>query len=395
MNSKVTFKLYVFAYIVLFLQSMHVWFFWGNLFKIFCPIFFLIAAYLNHKKNPFCYTNYNGLNSSVFLFIILFIGLWGSYDAGILSICKAIVCAAALYELTKLSENTNKTILLALTKCFGIISMISLAGWILFILGFSLPSSPIEDREFGYTFENYYIFLYNGLGFIPRFCSIFLEPGYYGQLAAIILFANKMKLDNIYTIAIFIATLFSLSLAGYVLVAMGFIFVNIRHVNFRKLILTVVIGYSVFNFVKNYNNGDNVVNNLILARLEIEDGKLTGDDRVTEELDMYFRHALIQNDKFLFGLGSEFNEMDWEGGVAGYKVYIIQNGYVGLILAIFGYLIILYRQGKPNLLMKLCFVLFMALYWQASYPYWFGFFSVYVFSLASLRYSTNTKKILT
>lgn len=385
MHNKLIFKIYIFAYLLLFLQSMHVWFLWGNLFKIVCPILFVIAAFFNHNQNPTCYSKYNRSYSAIFLTILLFISFRRSYDAGILSICKAVIGVIALYELTQLSEETNKKILSNLTKCFGIISIVSLAGWIFFLLGFPLPSSPIKDAEFGYSFENYYIFLYNRLGLIPRYCSVFLEPGYYGQLASIILFANKMRLNNIYNVSILIATLFSLSLAGYVLLIMGFIFANIRRKNFKKLVLIVIIGFFVFNLVKNYNDGNNAINDSIIARLEVEDGKLAGDDRSTKKLDKYFSHSLLQNGEFLFGLGSEFQKMDWGRGVAGYKAYIVENGYIGLILAICGYLLILYRKPRPNLMMKLCFVLFMALYWQASYPYWFGFFSIYVFSLSNLR----------
>lgn len=391
MHDKLIFKIYIFAYLLLFLQSMHVWFLWGNLFKIVCPILFVIVAYLNHNQNPACYSKYNRSYSAIFLTILIFISFRGSYDAGILSMCKAIIGVIALYELTQLSEETNIKILLILTKCFGIISIVSLVGWIMFLLGVPLPSSPIEDAEFGYSFENYYIFLYNRLGLIPRYCSVFLEPGYYGQLAAIILFANKMRLNNVYNVTILIATLFSLSLAGYVLIIIGFIFANIRRINFKKVAMIVVICFFVFNLVKNYNGGDNAVNDLIIARLEVEDGKLVGDDRSTEELDKYFNH--LQNGEFLFGLGSEFQKKDWGRGVAGYKAYIVENGYIGFILAICGYILILYRKHRPNLMMKLCFVLFMALYWQASYPYWFGFFSIYVFSLAYLRNNINTKMI--
>lgn len=381
---------------LLFLQSMHVWFLWGNLFKIACPLFFLFAAYNNHKKNPQCYQTYSPNDKTFFLLIIAFISFRGSYDAGVLSICKSLVGVAVLCEVIKLNRETGTRLLIILTKIFGIISLISLIGWILFLFGISLPNNSIVDDEFGYSFENYYIFLYNRLGIIPRFCSIFLEPGYYGQLASIILFANKMKLNNIYLVAIFISIIFSLSLAGYVLVIIGFLFTYIRRENIIKLCVLVAIGYFSFNFFQNYNGGDNPVNDLIFARLEIKDGKLAGDDRSTDELDKYLKTTLLNKDEFLFGVGSAFSKMDWGHGVAGYKAYIVENGYVGLILAILGYLIMLYRHRKPNIHMKLCFILFMAMYWQAAYPYWFGFFSIYVFSLSffSIERENKAEKVI-
>lgn len=392
MNNKKVLNFYIFAYIVLFLQSMHVWFLWGNLFKIACPILFLCAAYFNHIKNPNFYEHINFSKQYLFLIILVFISLQESYDAGILSICKSMVGVIALYELIKINDTSCKRVLNVFTKIFGIISIVSLVGWILFLIGINLPHAFIEDKEFGYSFDNYYIFLYNRYGIFPRYCSIFLEPGYYGQLAAVLLFANMMKLNNIYTISIFISALFSLSLAGYVLIIIGYIFININKENIWKLAFLFLVGFAAVNIAKNYNGGDNPINGVILSRLEIEDGQLTGYNRTTEELDSYFSHGFFQNEKYLFGHGSGFSKMVWGRGVAGYKAYILEHGYVGFILAIWGYLIVLYRKPKTNNIMKLCFILFMTLYWQAAYPYWFGFFSIYIFSLASLRNKTNQIK---
>lgn len=383
-NNKV-FNFYVFAYLLLFMQSMHVWFLWGDLFKIACPIFFLLVAYLNRLKNPSCYSSYAQSKNKILLAIFVFIALQGSYDAGILSICKSLVGVAALYEIVTLSEDTCTKLLAVLTKTFGLISVVSLVGWLFFLVGFPLPNSNIVDLEFGYTFDNYYVFLYNQLGPIPRFCSVFLEPGYYGQLAAVILFANRMRLNNVYTFTIFIANLFSLSLAGYVLVVLGFVFSNVNKRNLWKLIILTCLGYGSFLFIKSYNGGSNPINEFIFARLEVEDGKLVGDDRSTKELDAYLHNGLIKNGKFLFGHGSEFSKMDWGHGVAGYKAYIVENGYVGLVLAIVAYVILLFRRSQANMMMKSCLFLFMLMYWQAAYPFWLGFFSIYVFSLANLR----------
>lgn len=376
---------YILAFLILFLQSMHVWFLWGSFFKVVCPILFLYAAYLNHKKNPTTYTVIGLEQRKMLLFILFFLAIRGTYDAGLLSICKSVVGILVLYEITKLSETSLKKLLEVITKIFGIISIISLFGWILFLIGMSLPNEFIVDEEFGYSFENYYIFLYNRMGLIPRFCSIFLEPGYYGQLASVILFANRMKLNNFYTITIFVGVLFSLSLAGYVLVGLGFIFLYFSLSRIKYLVFVLLVGVFLVNYAKSYNGGDNPINELIFARMEIEDGKLSGDDRSSYELDKYIENEFIASGKFLLGVGSTFESMDWGKGVAGYKVYLVQNGYIGLALAVIGYLLMLYRQRKATIQMFLSFVLFMAMYWQAAYPYWFGFFTIYLICLAVYR----------
>ena len=380
MPNNIVFKIYYYSFLMLFLQSMHVWFLWGNLFKILCPILFLCCAYLNHRKNPICYRSYS--QKYLFLILIAILALLGVYDAGFMSISKVLIGIFALFEITLLSKQIGKIILLKLTKLFGIISLISLIGWVMFLLNIPLPHNGIIDDEFGYTFENYYVFLYNGLGVIPRFCSIFLEPGYYGQLAAIFLFANNMKLNNVYLVFIFIAILFSLSLAGYVLLILGFLFTYIKKGKIVYLIFSVVLGIGIYHYLKSYNEGDNPINNLIFSRLEIQDGKLSGDHRSTDLLDRYYSKTLKEKGQVLFGVGSSFSKMNWGHGVAGYKAYIVEHGYVGLFLALIGYFIILFREKYTSRKMILSFIFFMALYWQAAYPYWFSFFSLYVFCIS-------------
>lgn len=384
-KSKLTFRLYIISFFLLFLQSIHVWFLWGNLFKIVCPLLFVFASLLNRSYNPGLYARKLYKHIPIIVFLILFLSLRGCYDAGILSIGKSCIGVFALYDVLLLSPSICVNLIRVITKVFGVITLISLLGWILFLIGVPLPHEYIQDREFGYSFQNYYIFLYNELGIIPRFGSIFLEPGYYGQLAAIILYANKMKINNWYTITIMIGVLFSLSLAGYALVAIGFIFTYLRRKYLWVLILLAAIGWGFISVAKSYNGGDNPINLLILSRMEFEDGEMTGYNRSGDDFDHYMETTFMQNGLFLFGHGSSFEKMKWDQGVAGYKVYLAQNGYVGLIMAIIAYLYIVNRLSKPKKQMILFFLLVMILYWQAAYPFWFCYFSIYVTGLAHLR----------
>lgn len=384
-KDKKIFNIYVFSFFTLFLQSIHVWFLWGNLFKIFCPLFFVFASLLNRTKNSGLYRKRQYLHIGAITFIVTFLALRGSYDAGILSIGKALIGVFTLYDVLLLSQATCIYFIRFLTKAFGVITIISLLGWIMFLLGVSMPHVYIVDKEFGYSFQNYYIFLYNELGFIPRYCSIFLEPGYYAQLAAIILYANKMKINNCYTIAILIGVLFSLSLAGYSLVAIGFFFIYLKRKHLKVLILGAILGHFLISGVKSYNDGNNAVNLLILSRLEFEDGEMAGYNRSGEDFDYYMETTFMQNGLFLFGLGSDFEKMKWDHGVAGYKVYIAQKGYIGLLMAILAYWYIVERIPKPKRQMKLFFLLIMILYWQAAYPFWFCYFALYVTGLANLN----------
>lgn len=81
-----------------------------------------------------------------------------------------------------------------------------------------------------------------------------------------------------------------------------------------------------------YNGGDNLIHDLILMRLEIEDGEMVGDNRVTDDFQMEFDDFLQSSDIFLG------REMDWSTfGNSGFRVYIYENGLIGLLLVILLY----------------------------------------------------------
>lgn len=59
-------------------------------------------------------------------------------------------------------------------------------------------------------------------------------------------------------------------------------------------ISTIVVG-SFF-----YNNGENLLHDLILIRLEVEDGEMAGNNRVTEDFDTDFE-KLCESSAVIFG----------------------------------------------------------------------------------------------
>lgn len=394
-RDKRIFNLYVVAFFILFLQSFHVWFLWHTFFKVICPLFFIVISYLNRRKNPEIYSFGHYRHIHAIVFIIIFLALRGSYDAGLLSIGKALIGVVALYDVLLLSQYACIHFIRKITKTFGIITIISLIGWIPFLLGIPLPHDYIVNKEYGYTFQNYFVFLYGEAAsfLFPRFCSIFLEPGYYGQMAAAILFANKMKINNIFTIAIFIGVLFSLSLTGYVLVVLGVVFTYVHKRNIKSFVFLTILGSSLLYGVGSYNGGNNAVNLLIFSRMEFEDGEMKGYNRTGDDFDSYMKNQFMRNGLFLFGHGSAFEKMKWEHGVAGYRVYLAQNGYVGLFLAVFAYWLILKRIPKTKKNDETFFILFMIIYWQAAYPFWFCYFAIFVTGLAHLR--SDSKNLIT
>lgn len=73
-----------------------------------------------------------------------------------------------------------------------------------------------------------------------------------------------------------------------------------------------------------YNNGDNLLHNLIVIRMEINDnGELAGNNRTTDDFQRQFNGFLSSND-LLIGRGDE----EIPTGNSGYKVFIYRYGLI-------------------------------------------------------------------
>ena len=102
--------------------------------------------------------------------------------------------------------------------------------------------------------------------------------------------------------------------------------------------------------------------------LRVEDGEMVGDNRVTDDFQMEFDDFLQSSDIFLG------REMDWTTfGNSGFRVYIYENGLIGLLLVILLY-IFAYSHAKDKrvwiaamTIATLCFIV-------RGYPLWYNYF---------------------
>ena len=95
-----------------------------------------------------------------------------------------------------------------------------------------------------------------------------------------------------------------------------------------------------------YNDGDNMVNNLIMARLEISnDGTIEGDNRVTDSFDAEYQSFLSSSDLLT---GREYSMEKFGFGNSGYRVFLYDNGLIALILVALFYLSLAFSVRQTN-----------------------------------------------
>ena len=383
------FQLFYVGILIAFLGSLNPWFMWKlSHYYVYIATLFITLAWLLSRsvsKHLFTRTDYKYPLLAFFVILVYQAVVNELNIKGYITIfvnCAIVLSLLSLrYELlTKLAQ------WLAVTM--GCILAVSIPYYMLFLLGYDLPNVSLENEELGYSYFNYFFFLLDNRFtaiIIPRFSSVFLEPGHLGSVCVYLLATQIGRWKKWYCILLMTAIVLSFSLAAYIfMIIMAFMSMWIRGkrivVSLTIFIALLVTGgvYAYF-----YNNGNNMVNELILSRLEVdEDGKLVGDNRVTEEFQDEF-DDFLESDDILFGRKYENEKYGW--GNSGFRVFTYDNGFVGVMLVIVFYLLAIHRSR--NLKAKISMFLFacVAFYVRATPMMYYFLIPMYLFAYLDLK----------
>lgn len=380
---------------LLVLQSLNPWFLWNDYLKyLISGIAFLASCYLYVTNKINKKIKRNVITAALLFVLLIYLNIQFNFN-GILN--KLISAITYFLLITGTSNEQKIEIWKFIQKCFAWILCISLIGWCFHLIGLDTPS---YYTSFGhYEYYNHFLFLERVTSYtlVERFSSVFLEPGHVGTVLPLFLYINGYDLKEKYNIIFFIALLFTLSLAGYVLLIIGLFFNFILKSKLRvsALIGFVVIIAGITLVIKTYNGGDNILNNLIIMRLEMEDGKMAGDNRVSNYIQLKYEDVMNSSSRYM-GIGTENVSKLTDGdehGNAGYKLFILSHGLTGLILVLllYGY----YSLAQSN---KLCCFTFYILYCisfiQRSYPVWDIFLIILICGVPFLNAQYNNNRIL-
>lgn len=374
------FKLSIFVQICM---GAHAWFVWdiengtaSQVTLIICAV----IAFLYKQSWNITLKNNNVTSSVLVLFALAYICTFK------LSIPFFIGLALRIYPLwVLLSCRDINNILNWITKGFVYILVPGMLLHLLLIFTPGFPGIPIQyhDSLSGY-FLNYGVLLKPLYAYSEslqyRFYSVFLEPGYLGTLVAFLLYANQYNFKTKSGKILLIAELLSMSLAGYVTAFAGYIIYKYsQHMPIKNYVLALIlltIAYYGAGFI---NNGDNVINHLIVERLQSDEEKgFVGNNRTGEAADYYYEQV-ISSEKILFGLGADgVARINGNDGTvdkatkihgAGYKIFIITHGIVATLAFFIFYIVAAVKLGRRNKRYSYGFVLLIALtFIQAAYP---------------------------
>ena len=269
---------------------------------------------------------------------------------------SSIFIVVAYMLSTTLNANESKNVIKLLTDYLALSIIISLPFWIVHEFVYQLPVYQIMDISSwkgndGQYYLNYFFFIaVEGIE-AHRFYSLFDEPGVLGTLSAFLLWANQYNFKDKRCLIIFIGSLFTFSMAFYILSVFGWICST--KIKLSSLIIRISLFLLVCLVLATFLSDNLAFQQSILYR--IANFEETGvHSRTSYEFNLLWSDFIVSPSVF-FGLGS--GAVDELGGNTSYRFFVLEYGVIGLILLISAYYCNIRKKNYLALMTLFIFIL--------------------------------------
>ena len=305
--------LYFFIFLP-FLTSMNCWIGWnGRAFfiNLFCALSMFVYVLCRRVRVVLSKERILGL-------VILFF-VFSYFKSG--NVFTTFLHFSPLIVILTLQEEDQVNCLECITKWMAYLLV---PGFVLFVISqfISLPSLGIshignaleENSSAGYGIYSNHFFYVKAVYFSDyrfRFNGPFTEPGQLATMLSLLLFANQFDFKRKEVKLLLFFNIMTLSLAGYALTLIGFVLYR-YYAGFSMKWVLVGAGcvLFVYLFATFYNGGDNMINNMIISRLEYDEERgFTGNNRSFGLIPYYYATMWSDRHLILYGYGKE--TMDW------------------------------------------------------------------------------------
>lgn len=378
------FKWYLVFILLVFINSMYPWFSTFRFIDIAVSFIGCILSVAIFFKNKLYFKQIN----IFFVAIAVILFVWDYHLCNIFGVLTGLLVFISWCPLLFFDDKQNERVLNFITTWLSRCLFVSIVGYVLYLLGV-YPLSPSKINFLGTQYElfNYYLFVIpqnvNAYNEYIRFRSVFLEPGHMAMGVTILIFANKFNLKNKYVLILFIANLLSFSLAGYIVMTVGFVISNININGLKRLILGALLVIVSISLMTNLGYGK-ILDTYIFKRLEYSEatGTIKGNNRTRREYEQYYKSVKSNIDTFLFGdIDYAMQAKNISG--AGIKKYVVEKGAVGILFVLLFYLFIFCKNRTIHSFV-LSFTILLMLY-QDAYPMWACVPISYITGNASFR----------
>ncbi len=242
-----------------------------------------------------------------------------------------------------LSVDEMKYLLKVITNCFVVILVISIFGWVLYLIGFPLSYTGPHYHQNGFhVYYDYFFFTVGSSSTVEyqRFSSVFLEPGQMATPCAFLFHLNTRN-DRIFrfrNMIMLVAIIMSFSLVAYGLLLFSIVANLLTRSNSKYTFPIMVVTLSLFGGLYWYfsTNEDTAVYARIISRLEYdeESNTISGYNRTGENFEIHYANLMQSSDKY-FGARDQLTEgNNWTVQASGYKKFIVYHGIVGFSLVL-------------------------------------------------------------
>ena len=393
MNDYVVYKKFLrsqgsslFLLVILMLLSMNPWFTYFYMSSTTKMLMASVLAFWAFMSSRQYYTFSGNWVSIPILFVLaIFINSRGNLNAYLGDFFHCIPFLFFIYA----HDDYKSALLDVFNKVFWWIVAVSLFFWLLFLAGIPFPHDSLISET--YSYENYYFFLGNihsVKGIIPRFCSIFLEPGYVACYIAFMLYINKYNFRDWHNGVYFVALIMTFSMAGWLLFFVG-IFPYVRQngrLRWAYLLSLVGIMIIYFNLI---NSSDNNISVLVGDRIRFEDGAMAGYNRANLELKEYWEKHFWNSDNIWWGLGERYSTQFDFGSSVDMRAYIIRYGLVATLLYVIFMLVCLWRY-RSWFGLWFFIIVFAFVYRGYSIMFWEATLFVYLAGLTMMKQEADS-----
>ncbi|MFV0248996.1 MAG: hypothetical protein ACK5H1_08570 [Tenacibaculum sp.] len=348
---------------LIILISNPVWFLWDIRFHIVIFLVFLLALCLFPRikkgNNLLLMIKKTPVTGVFFMYFVVISSIIGGFQTYLL------ISAIIIFLHPLLTEKEKNKALKIVTKILSFIIIVSLIPWIIHTFIYKLPMiggyiEYYDTKGMNSVIENYILFIQVEHDFLIRFYSVFDEPGTLGTLSAFVLFGNNYNFKNKNNIIILLGTLPTFSIAFYILFILGLFIYSFNRL--KRIIIAVlstvtlsIIFYFLFNETETFK---------VSVIEKIQNIGASIQNRDSYYLDSYY-DFFINTPQALFGKGRSFllSEAPIFTGQS-YKFFIIEFGFVGLLLVFMVYLNLTKKKGIVHIG---CLVLFFASFIQRPF----------------------------
>ncbi len=389
-------KILYFLFFFSFILSMNFWFGWLNRAKYFntAILFFSVIIIIVFKIKY----DFNIRNTGMAILATISYLLVSDLGLG------SIIIVLTFFLVICLNDQDKIECLNFITKLFGYLMIPCIITYLLHFL-VDLPSFGLmraEDTPWaialgGRLYTNH-IFYMDNVNYAGRFNGPFMEPGHLGMMSAFLILVNHFDFKRKGMWPILVAVVLTLSLAGYVLLFLGFLMILFYRgkLKFGHLLGYAIIFLIAYLVVRYYNGGDNILNERILSRLQIDEDKgFSGNNRVFGRIALYY--ASMWRDPHTLLWGYPESTMYWlainGSRGTGYIMWMCHHGLIGTFAVLLMYLFYVLKS-KAKKYAVLCLIFVILMFWQRCYPFWTSWLICFVYGIVAEERSLEKSKEL-